>query len=66
LRAESDLIAKAMQRVSDLEALSEQTNARLDAVEHYIQAYRQYCWPVTSLDDLNTESDHSDSDDYQH
>jgi protein phosphatase len=52
LRAESELISKAMQRVSDLEALSGQTTARLNAVEHYIQAYRQYCWPVGSLDDL--------------
>ena len=52
LRAESELINQAMQRVSDLGALSGQTTARLDAVEHYIQAYRQYCWPVGSLGDL--------------
>ena len=52
LRAESDLINRATQRVSDLGALSRQTTSRLDAVEHYIQAYRQYCWPVGSLGDL--------------
>ena len=52
LRAESDLINQAMQRFSDLGALSGQTTARLDAVEHYIQAYRQCCWPVSSLGDL--------------
>src|SRR6202789_4270748 len=52
LRAESELINQAMQRVSDLGPLSGQTTARLDAVEHYIQAYRQYCWPVGSLGDL--------------
>ena len=28
------------------------TAARLGAVEHYTQAYRQYCWPVSSLGDL--------------
>ena len=41
-----------MQRVPGLEALSAQTTARFDAIEHYTQAYRQYCWPVGSLDDL--------------
>jgi protein phosphatase len=52
LRAESDLITKAMLRVPGLEALSAQTSRRVDAVEHYTQAYRQYCWPVRSLGDL--------------
>ena len=52
LKAESDIIAKAMLRVPGLEALSTQTAARLDAVEQYTRAYRQYCWPVSSLGDL--------------
>jgi protein phosphatase len=52
LRAESDLIRKAMQHLPDLEMLSVQTATRLDAVEHYTRAYRQYCWPVSSLGDL--------------
>jgi protein phosphatase len=52
LETEKDLIEKAMMRVTGLEALSGQTSERLDAVEHYRQAYRQYCWPVTSLTDL--------------
>ena len=25
---------------------------RLDALEQYVREYRQYCWPVNSLDDL--------------
>ena len=25
---------------------------RLDALERYVREYRQYCWPVNSLDDL--------------
>jgi len=52
LQAERDVIAQAMQRVSGLEELSKQTVERLNAVEHYTQAYRQYCWPVNSLGDL--------------
>ncbi len=52
LKAESDIIAQAMLRVPGLEALSAHTTARLDAVEHYTRAYRQYCWPVNSLGDL--------------
>lgn len=52
LQAEKDLIAKAMLRISGLESLSEQTSERLNAVANYTQAYRQYCWPVKSLNDL--------------
>ncbi len=35
-----------------LETLSASTSARLDAVERYTRAYREYCWPVSSLADL--------------
>jgi protein phosphatase len=52
LQLESDLITKAMLRVPDLETLALRIAERLDAVEHYTQAYRQYCWPVQSLSDL--------------
>ena len=52
MRAESDVVAKAMQRVPGLEGLAAQVAQRLNAVEHYVQAYRQYCWPVSSLADL--------------
>jgi protein phosphatase len=52
LRAESELIAKALLRVPGLETLSAHTAERFNAVEHYTQAYRHYCWPVGSLDDL--------------
>jgi protein phosphatase len=52
LKAESEIIAKAMLRVPGLEALSANTSARLDAVEHYTRAYQEYCWPVSSLADL--------------
>lgn len=52
LKVESDIILQAMLRVPGLDALSTHTAARLHAVEHYTQAYRQYCWPVNSLGDL--------------
>ncbi len=52
LRAESDLIVQAALRVSGLESLLNHSAARLNAVEHYTVAYRQYCWPVSSLGDL--------------
>ena len=52
LKAESEIIAKVMLRVPGLEELSASTSARLDAVERYTRAYREYCWPVSSLADL--------------
>jgi protein phosphatase len=52
LKAEHEVIMQAMLRVSGLEALSSHISARLNAVEHYTRAYQQYCWPVSSLDDL--------------
>ncbi|MFO0905078.1 MAG: polynucleotide kinase-phosphatase [Pirellulales bacterium] len=35
-----------------LARLSERTSRRLDAVQRFVAAYRQYCWDVRSLDDL--------------
>jgi protein phosphatase len=52
LRAEASLLAKASERIPGLDSLKEKTGRRLDALEHYVREYRQYCWPVKSLDDL--------------
>jgi predicted kinase len=52
LKAENDVVAQAMLRVPGLEALSANTVARLEAIEQYTRAYREYCWPVSSLGDL--------------
>ena len=52
LRAEESLLAKASERIPGLDSLKEKTARRLDALEHYVREYRQYCWPVSSLDDL--------------
>jgi protein phosphatase len=52
LRVEEELLAKAAARIPGLESLKEKTSQRLHALEHYVREYRQYCWPVNSLDDL--------------
>lgn len=52
LAAEQRILAQASMRVAGLEDLSSRVSARLKAVDGYIQAYRQYCWPVASLNDL--------------
>jgi protein phosphatase len=52
LTAEHEAIAEAGARVEGLTELQERTAARLGAIEGYIREYRQYCWPVASLDDL--------------
>ena len=53
LEAEKELLSQAMLRVPSLEELARHTTARLDAVESYTRAYREYCWPVQSIDDFN-------------
>jgi protein phosphatase len=52
LTAEQKVLAQASQRVRGLDELSERVTQRLDAVDRYVKEYRQYCWPVTSLNDL--------------
>jgi protein phosphatase len=52
LRAEREAVIKAMQRTPSMEILAVEIENHLSAVEHYTQAYRGYCWPVTSLADL--------------
>ncbi len=36
----------------ELGALLERTRARADAAAYFVDAYRRYCWPVRSIDDL--------------
>jgi protein phosphatase len=52
LAAEQRILTQASSRVAGLEDLSDRVTERLKAVYGYIQAYRQYCWPVASLNDL--------------
>ena len=37
---------------SRLTALAQRTSHAAGCREHYTRAYREYCWPVSSLDDL--------------
>lgn len=35
-----------------MQGIADHMNARHDSIEKFTTAYRHYCWPVTSLDDL--------------
>lgn len=55
-RAVSLLEQTAQRSESDVQQLIEQVQSRyqtrLDNIRQFVTAYRQYCWPVESLDDL--------------
>lgn len=50
-RAKSAL-ADAGGRIDGLQDLAARTEARLEALAKYREAYRHYCWPVRSIEDL--------------
>ena len=52
LKAEKDVLERAMQRIDGLENLAAHTGERIQAVERYVRAYRQYCWTLDSIADL--------------
>jgi protein phosphatase len=52
LKAATLSLETASQRVEGLEDLLQRTAARVGALEQYRDAYRQYCWPFQSIDDL--------------
>lgn len=45
-------LEKATQNNGDLTPLLDSFRERATAAEKYVDAYRRYCWPVHSLDDL--------------
>jgi protein phosphatase len=45
-------VVAAHERGVDMGALPETLSDRTEMVEAYVAAYRRYCWPVNSLDDL--------------
>ncbi len=51
-QAEAALAQAAARGLDGAAALLARTSARRDAATHYAEAYRRYCWPVQSLDDL--------------
>ena len=52
LTAATHVIESAAGRVEGLLPLAALTKERLDSLVKYREAYRRYCWPVASLDDL--------------
>jgi protein phosphatase len=53
LAAEVDVLAAAAARGVPLDdGLVERTTTRRDMAGRFVDAYRQYCWPVRSVDDL--------------
>ncbi|UOQ96092.1 polynucleotide kinase-phosphatase [Hymenobacter sp. 5317J-9] len=51
-QVEAALTEAAARQLDGAEALLARTTARHQAAAHYADAYRRYCWPVHSLDDL--------------
>lgn len=45
-------LERAVERGAEVADLLERTRARVDLTGRYIQAYRRYCWPVGSIEDL--------------
>jgi protein phosphatase len=52
LSAEQRVLMKARERLPELGELADRTTLRLTAMQNYVREYRQYCWPVSSIDDL--------------
>ena len=52
LASAQQILAEAELKVAGLEELRRHTDARLASLIKYRDAYRQYCWPVNSIQDL--------------
>lgn len=52
LGAESAVLQAAATRGADVADLLARTSQRMDVAHRFVDAYRQYCWPVDSIDDL--------------
>ncbi|HUR29064.1 MAG TPA: polynucleotide kinase-phosphatase [Planctomycetota bacterium] len=48
----------ARARSIEVGSLSDRTRARAELAERYVQAYRRYCWPVASVEDLRVAPFH--------
>ncbi|HEY2470017.1 MAG TPA: polynucleotide kinase-phosphatase [Terracidiphilus sp.] len=46
------LLAEATTKIDALQDLAKRTEARLESLAKYREAYRHYCWPVRSIEDL--------------
>jgi len=52
LSSANALLAEAAARIDTLQDLAKRTEARLESLAKYREAYGHYCWPVRSIDDL--------------
>lgn len=52
LAAEAAILEAALARGAEVGDLAGRTAARLDMANGFVSAYREYCWPVDSVDDL--------------
>ncbi len=52
LHAEEVALTKASEHIGGLGELLQTTSQRLDGLKRYVREYRQYCWPVNSVDDF--------------
>lgn len=52
LRHEEAILTAALDRGADVQDMLTRTIERRDMADRYVSAYRQYCWPVGSVDDL--------------
>lgn len=48
----AELLAQAAERGVELGSLDQRTATRADLAQRYVDAYRNYCWTVNSVDDL--------------
>ncbi len=52
LREANEALALAAARGLDVGALAQRFAGKAEDTERYVRAYRNYCWPVSSLDDV--------------
>jgi protein phosphatase len=51
-RAAAEILAQASSLTEGVDAILERVQSRSLAAEKYVDAYRRYCWPVSSINDL--------------
>jgi polynucleotide kinase-phosphatase len=58
LREAVSVVERAVARGADIGSLLNRTRDRVELAEKYVESYRRYCWPVTSIDDLRVAPFH--------
>lgn len=58
LREAISVLERTVARGIDIDSLLSRTRDRAELAEKYVDSYRRYCWPVTSIDDLRVAPFH--------